>query len=107
MIVSKKTIRPELIIATGLLPVDYVTSTARREIAIIRHHAKAQPRQTFLLPTEYNISPSEQTSLLSKFLQLAPHLIQLDSTLTLRHPDLSLSNILLTPRSTKIISIID
>jgi len=78
-------------------------------MAVIHHHAKAQPRRTFLLPTDYNIYPSEHTSLLSMFLQLAPYLTPPGSysAPTLRHPDLSLSNILLAPRSTKIISIID
>ena len=88
---------------------DCITSVARREIAVIQYHAKPRPRQTFLLPTDCDISPSKHTLLLSKFLQLAPYLIQPGSysAPTLRHPDLSLSNILLAPRSTKIISIID
>lgn len=88
---------------------DCVTSAARREMAIIQYHAKAQPRQTFLLPTDYDIHPSEHSSLLSRFLQLAPHLTRPGSSSapTLRHPDLSLSNILLAPGSTKVISIID
>ncbi|KAI1831019.1 hypothetical protein DTO006G1_7914 [Penicillium roqueforti] len=92
-----------------LSPEDCVTSAARREMAVIQHHAKAQPRQTFLLPTNHDILPSEHTSLLSRFLQLAPHIIRPGSysVPTLRHPDLSLSNILLAPGSTKIISIID
>ncbi|RDW58557.1 Altered inheritance of mitochondria protein [Aspergillus mulundensis] len=92
-----------------LSSVDAVTAAARREMAVIQHHAKAQPRQTFLLPTNYDIHPSEHSSLLSRFLQLAPHLIQPGSSSapTLRHPDLSLGNILLAPGTTKIISIID
>ncbi|PYI31373.1 putative mitochondria protein Fmp29 [Aspergillus indologenus CBS 114.80] len=73
-----------------LSPVECVTAAARREMAVIQHHAKAQPRQTFLPPTDYDIHPSEHSS--------AP---------TLRHPDLSLGNILLAPGSTKIVSIID
>lgn len=98
-----------LIIAVGLSPLDCVTSAARREMAVIQRHAKPQPRQTFLLPTNYNIHPSEHTSLLSQFLQVAPHLIRPGSysAPTLRHPDLSLSNILLAPGTSKIISIID
>lgn len=78
-------------------------------MAVIQRYAKAQPRQTFLLPTNYNIYPSEHISLLSRFLQLAPYIIRPGSysAPTLRHPDLSLSNILLAPGSTKIISIID
>ena len=78
-------------------------------MAVIQHHAKARPRQTFLLPTDYNVHPSEHTSLLSQFLQLAPYLVRPGSysAPTLRHPDLSLSNILLAPGSSKIISIID
>ncbi|CAP99407.1 Altered inheritance of mitochondria protein [Penicillium chrysogenum] len=92
-----------------LSPKDCVTSAARREMAVIQHHAKAQPRQTFLLPTNHNILPSEHTSLLTRFLQLVPHITRPGSysVPTLRHPDLSLSNILLAPGSTKIISIID
>ncbi|KAJ5529049.1 Mitochondria protein Fmp29, partial [Penicillium freii] len=92
-----------------LSPKDYIISTARREIAIIQYHTKAQPRQTFLLPTNHNILPSKHTSLLSRFLQLAPYIIRPDSYSipTLRHPDLSLSNILLAPRSTKIIRCYD
>ncbi|OJJ70401.1 hypothetical protein ASPBRDRAFT_197108 [Aspergillus brasiliensis CBS 101740] len=92
-----------------LSPVDCVTSAARREMAVIQRYAKPQPRQTFLLPTNYNIDSSEHISLLSQFLQLAPYLIRPGSysAPTLRHPDLSLSNILLAPGSTKIISIID
>jgi hypothetical protein len=78
-------------------------------MAVIQHHAKAQPRQTFLLPTDHDIHPSEHTFLLSQFLQLAPRLIRPGSSSapTLRRPDLSLGNILLTPGSTKIASIID
>ncbi|RMZ79727.1 hypothetical protein DV738_g3251, partial [Chaetothyriales sp. CBS 135597] len=92
-----------------LSAVDCVTSAARREMAIIQHHAKPQPRQTFLLPTTHNIHPSEHTSLLSQFLQLAPCIIPPGSYTapTLRHPDLSLSNILLAPGSSKIVGIID
>ncbi|CEL11463.1 hypothetical protein ASPCAL14565 [Aspergillus calidoustus] len=94
-----------------LSPVDCVTSPTRREMAVIQHHAKAQPRQTFLLPTNYDIHPSEHSSLLSRFIQLAPYLIQPGSSSalapTLRHPDLSLGNILLAPGSTRIASIID
>ncbi|KAJ5585478.1 kinase-like domain-containing protein, partial [Penicillium hispanicum] len=88
---------------------DCVTSAARREMAVIQHHAKAQPRQTFLLPTTHDIHPSEHSLLLSQFLELAPYLIPPGSSSapTLRHPDLSLSNILLAPGSTEITSIID
>lgn len=88
---------------------DCVTSPARREMAVIRRHSKPQLRQPFLLPTNYNIHPSEQTSLLSHFPHFAPHLIPPDSrnVPTLRHPDLSPSNILLAPGSTKIISVLD
>ncbi|KAE8151707.1 kinase-like domain-containing protein [Aspergillus avenaceus] len=101
--------RTEIDRGPWLSPVDCVTSAARREMAIIQQHAKPQPRQTFLLPTDHNIHPSEHNSLLSQFLQLAPHLIRpgSHSAPTLRHPDLSLSNILLAPKSSKIISIID
>ncbi|KAJ5927863.1 kinase-like domain-containing protein [Penicillium verhagenii] len=98
-----------LLSALWLSSVDCVTSAARREMAVIQQHAKAQPRQTFLLPTNYDVHPSEHSSLLSRFLQLAPHFIRPGSSSapTLRHPDLSLSKILLAPGSNKIISIID
>ncbi|KAJ5993401.1 hypothetical protein N7451_009125 [Penicillium sp. IBT 35674x] len=103
--------RSKLVIDRGpwLSPVDCATSAARREMAIIQHYAKAQPHQTFLLPSKDNVHPSEHTSLLSQFLQLAPYLTLpgSHSAPTLRHPDLSLSNILLAPVSTKFISIID
>ncbi|CAG7921350.1 unnamed protein product [Penicillium olsonii] len=100
--------KPEIDHGPWLSSEDCVTSAARREIGVIQHHAKARPRQTFLLPTNHDILPSEYTLLLSQFLQLAPHIIRLGSYSipTLRHPDLSLSNILLAPGSTKIISII-
>ncbi|KAJ5551192.1 Mitochondria protein Fmp29 [Penicillium sp. DV-2018c] len=92
-----------------LSPEDCVTSAARREMAVIQQHAKPQRRQKFTIPTDHDILPSEHTSLLSQFLQLAPHLIppHPHSAPTLRHPDLSLSNIILEPSSSKIISIID
>ncbi|KAJ5888062.1 Mitochondria protein Fmp29 [Penicillium taxi] len=51
-----------------LSPEDYIISAARRGVAIIQHYTKAQPRQTFLLPTNYDILPSKHTSLLSQFL---------------------------------------
>lgn len=62
------------------------------------------------MPTNHEIEPAEHASLLSKFLQIAPSLVPSDSSLchpTLKHPDLSLANILLVPGSTKIASIID
>ncbi|PWY86556.1 hypothetical protein BO94DRAFT_557014 [Aspergillus sclerotioniger CBS 115572] len=86
------------------------TSAARRETTCILNHAKPQPRKTFLLPTLYDIEPSEHISLLSKFLRLAPFLISTNpdhNSPILRHPDLSLDNILLEPGSTIITSIID
>nr|KMM73047.1 hypothetical protein CPAG_09336 [Coccidioides posadasii RMSCC 3488] len=79
-------------------------------MACLRDHAKLQPRKTFLLPTDYDINPEEHISLLSQFMQLAPFLVPSQSNLiapTLRHPDLSLANILLVPGSTKIASVID
>ena len=79
-------------------------------MAVIQRYAKAQPRQRFILPTNHNIFPSEHTLLLSQFLELAPYIIPPDSSFsapTLRHPDLSLSNILLAPGSSEIISFID
>ncbi|KAL4808109.1 kinase-like domain-containing protein [Aspergillus unguis] len=101
--------RTEIDRGPWLSPVDCITSAARREMAVIQHHAKPQPRQTFLLPTTHDIHPSEHISLLCQFLQLAPHLLPPGPTSapTLRHPDLSLGNILLAPGSTKIINIID
>ena len=94
----------------GISAEDCLTSAARREIACLLDHAKPQPRQTFLLPTDYNIDPSEHSALLTKILKLAPFLLPAEQKFhvpALRHPDLSLSNILLAPRSTKIASIID
>ncbi|KAE8343869.1 hypothetical protein BDV24DRAFT_172510 [Aspergillus arachidicola] len=91
-------------------PEDCFTSAARREAAWIREHAKPQPRRRFLLPTNYNIDPSQHVSLLSRFLKIAPFLVPPEPGLSspaLRHPDLSLSNILLEPGSNKIASIID
>jgi hypothetical protein len=64
-----------LISDVGLLPVECITSAARREMAVIQQHAKPQPRQTFLLPANYDIHPSEHVSLLSQFLELSPHLV--------------------------------
>ncbi|PGH16763.1 hypothetical protein AJ80_05078 [Polytolypa hystricis UAMH7299] len=95
---------------TGRSPEDCLTSAARREMACLLDHAKPQPRKTFLLPTDYDVHPREHTSLLSEFLRLAPLLVPSESglsALTLRHPDLSLANILLVPGSTEIASIID
>ncbi|PWY82151.1 hypothetical protein BO70DRAFT_291572 [Aspergillus heteromorphus CBS 117.55] len=91
-------------------PEDCLMSAARREIACTLHHAKPQPRRTFLLPTTHDIDPSEHTSLLSKFIEIAPLLVPSSSHLAspiLRHPDLSLSNILLEPDSSQILGIID
>ncbi|OJZ84425.1 hypothetical protein ASPFODRAFT_34687 [Aspergillus luchuensis CBS 106.47] len=93
-----------------LSPEDCFTSAARRETTCILQYAKPQPRRTFLLPTSFDIDPSEYTSLLSKFLQLATLLIPKDTVynaLILRHFDLTLNNILLEPGSAKIASIID
>ncbi|KAF7589600.1 hypothetical protein BBP40_004060 [Aspergillus hancockii] len=93
-----------------LLSEDCFTSAARRETACILRHAKPRPRRTFLLPTNYNIDPSQHTSLLSKFLKVSPFLVPSEPTHnspTLRHPDLSLSNILLKPGSTEIAGVID
>lgn len=87
-----------------------MTSAARREMSFLLHHARPKPRETFLLPTDYDIDPREHASLLSKYLQLAPFLVPTDTSLhrpTLKHPDLSLANILLVPGSTKIASVID
>ncbi|GFN11037.1 aminoglycoside phosphotransferase family protein [Aspergillus tubingensis] len=93
-----------------LSPEDCFTSAARRETTCILQYAKPQPRRTFLLPTSFDIDPSEHTSLLSRFLQLATLLIPKDTVHNapiLRHPDLTLNNILLEPGSAKIASIID
>ncbi|PYH34740.1 aminoglycoside phosphotransferase family protein [Aspergillus neoniger CBS 115656] len=93
-----------------LSPEGCFTSAARRETTCTLQYAKPQPRRTFLLPTSFDIDPSEHTSLLSKFLQLATFLIPKDTVhnaLILRHPHLTLNNILLEPGSAKIASIID
>jgi hypothetical protein len=74
-------------------------------------HAKPRTRTTFLLPTDHNIDPDEHISLLERFLKLAPSLVPPEPISShapmLRHPDLSLANILLAPGSTKIAGIID
>lgn len=44
---------------TELSPEKCFTSAARREMAVIQHHARARPRQTFLLPTTHDIHPSD------------------------------------------------
>ncbi|KAL2785945.1 hypothetical protein BJX66DRAFT_328911 [Aspergillus keveii] len=101
--------RMEIDRGSWLSTVDCITSAARREIAVIQQHAKPQPRHTFLLPTKHDIHPSEHISLLSGFLELSPHLVKPGpfSTPTLRHPDLSLSNIFLALGASDIVSIID
>ncbi|OGM48773.1 hypothetical protein ABOM_003006 [Aspergillus bombycis] len=89
---------------------DCYTSAARREMTCILRHAKPRSRRTFLLPTNYDIDPSQHTSLLSKFLEIAPFLVPpepANNSPTLRHPDLSMTNILLEPGSSKIAGIID
>ncbi|PYH87708.1 hypothetical protein BO71DRAFT_454520 [Aspergillus ellipticus CBS 707.79] len=89
-----------------LSPEDCMASAARREKACTSQHAKPRPRRTFLLPTTHGIDPSEHVELLSKFLDIAPLLIPPGThnrSPILRHPDLSLSNILLEPNSTKIL----
>ncbi|KAK2732329.1 hypothetical protein FQN57_002945 [Myotisia sp. PD_48] len=90
--------------------ISIVVLVTRREKACILDNAKPRARQRFLLPTDYDIHPSEHLSLLSKFLKLAPNILlpepQQNSPI-LRHPDLSSPNILLAPGSTKIVSIID
>lgn len=94
----------------GRRPEDSSAAAARRELAWLSEHAKPQPRRTFLLNTDETIEPAEHISLLSKYLLIAPLLVPSKSELsrpTLRHPDLSLSNILLAPGSTRILSFID
>lgn len=83
---------------------------ACREAAWISQFAKPKPRQTFLLQTDHAIDPNDHASLLSKYLLVAPSLVPEKedmSSPTLRHPDLSLTNILLVPGSTKILGFID
>ncbi|KAL4798332.1 kinase-like domain-containing protein [Aspergillus venezuelensis] len=90
--------------------IECFTSAARRDKECNIHHAKHRSRKTFLLPTTHDIDPFEHTSLLASFLDLASELIPANPphcAPTLRHPDLSLSNIMLEPDSSKIISIID
>lgn len=101
--------RFELTCIIGSSSEDCLTSAARREMTCLRH-AKPQPRQTFLLPTEHSVNPDEHMSLLERCLQLAPFLVPKDSSFrapVLRHPDLTLNNILLAPGTTDIVSIID
>ena len=89
---------------------DSFTAAARREIAWISKYAKPQPRHTFLLHTDDPIDPQEHISLLSKFLRMAPLIVPEEAELSapiLRHPDLSVTNILLSPGSTQILGIID
>ena len=85
----------------------YLCSSPRDSCHSASHQSSALPN--ILLPTTHDIHPSKHSLLLSQFLHLAPHLIQpgSSSTPTLKHPNLSLDNILLAPGSTKIISIID
>lgn len=99
-----------LITYLGTKPEDCLTAAARREIAWLSEHAKPQPRRTFLLHTDHEIDPREHISLLSKYLLVAPLLAPKEAELsapTLRHPDLSLTNILLVPGSTRVLGFID
>jgi hypothetical protein len=89
---------------------DYLKSPAHREATWISQFANPKPRSTFLLQTDHNIDPSEHVSLLSKYLLVAPSLVPDKEELslpTLRHPDLSLTNILLAPNSSNITGFID
>ncbi|KAK2754792.1 hypothetical protein FQN54_006685 [Arachnomyces sp. PD_36] len=89
---------------------DYLKAPARREAAWISQFAEPKPRRTFLLQTDHAIDPSEHVSLLSKYLLVAPYLVpekEEMSSPTLRHPDLSLANVLLVPNSSKILGFID
>ncbi|KAI1947423.1 hypothetical protein LOZ53_006289 [Ophidiomyces ophidiicola] len=91
-------------------PKDAMTAAASRELTWIRRFATPQRRRTFILPTQELLDPSEHSSLLSQYLLAAPFLVPQDTTVcqpTLRHPDLSLPNIILEPNSSKIISFID
>ncbi|KAK2831886.1 hypothetical protein FQN49_007067, partial [Arthroderma sp. PD_2] len=89
---------------------DCVAAPARRELAWTSTYGKPRPRRAFLLPTEEDIEPQDHSSLLSKYLQMAPSLVPSRpemETPILRHPDLSYTNILLTPGTNKIEAIID
>ncbi|KAK2810193.1 hypothetical protein FQN50_003163 [Emmonsiellopsis sp. PD_5] len=91
-------------------PEDPITAPAQRESAWLKKFAKPQPRRTWLLHTDEPIDPHEHHSLLSKYLSIGPYLAPKDPDLSipiLRHPDLSLPNIFLAPKSTKILAIID
>ncbi|DAA73798.1 TPA_exp: Uncharacterized protein A8136_4001 [Trichophyton benhamiae CBS 112371] len=91
-------------------PADCVASPARRELAWTSKYGKPRPRRAFLLPTEEDISPREHISLLSQYLQVSSFLVPTQpemATPILRHPDMSFPNILLTPGTNKIESIID
>jgi hypothetical protein len=63
-----------------------------------------------LLPSDEPLDPNEHKSLLSKYILVAPIFVPQDKDLctpTLRHPDLSLSNVFLVPNSTKTLGFID
>lgn len=76
-----KRLQMELDRGPWISPEECLTSAARREIDCSLDYAKPRPRQTFLLPTIYNIDPSEHVPLLSKYLILAPHLVPKTSAL--------------------------
>ncbi|KAM5465080.1 hypothetical protein MauCBS54593_006715 [Microsporum audouinii] len=91
-------------------PEDCVAAPARRELAWTSAYGKPRPRRAFLLPTEEDVDPTEHASLLSQYLQIAPSLVPSQPEMgapILRHPDLSFTNILLTPGTNKIEGIID
>ncbi|WEW60945.1 hypothetical protein PRK78_006433 [Emydomyces testavorans] len=91
-------------------PQDAITAAARRESLWLAKFAKPQRRQTFSLSTEEPLNPTEHDSLLNKYLMISPFLIPKDEDLCkpiLRHPDLSLGNIILVPDSNKVLSLID
>ncbi|KAL1854995.1 hypothetical protein Plec18170_004407 [Paecilomyces lecythidis] len=94
----------------GTKPNDFLIAAARRELAWISEYAKPQPRKTFLLQTDDPIDPNEHAKLLHDYMRLAPFLTPQEPELTspiLRHPDLSLANVILAPNSTKVLGIID
>ncbi|KAL1878481.1 hypothetical protein Plec18167_004555 [Paecilomyces lecythidis] len=100
----------EYIILERLQGDSLASPAARRELAWISEYAKPQPRKTFLLQTDDPIDPNEHAKLLHDSMRLAPLLAPQEPELTspiLRHPDLSLANVILAPNSTEVLSIID
>ncbi|KAJ0423313.1 kinase-like domain-containing protein [Aspergillus carlsbadensis] len=74
--------------------------------------AYAKPRMNFWRSQEQPETPAEYTSILQRFIKLAPHLVQeepsgMEPRNRLCHPDLHLDNIFINPKTKRITSIID